>query len=74
MGLGNLALASMLADEVAILHAGHLMESGPVAQVFRTPTHAYTRALLAGRLDLDTPLQHRLPEIGPGYTVVTPRG
>ena len=70
----DIALASMLADEVAILHAGHLMESGPVAQVFRTPTHAYTRALLAARLDLDTPLQHRLPEIGPNFTVVTPNG
>ncbi len=70
----DIALASMLADEVAILHAGHLMESGPVAQVFRTPAHAYTRALLAARLDLDTPLQHRLPEIGPNFTVVTPHG
>jgi peptide/nickel transport system ATP-binding protein len=70
----DIALASMLADEVAILHAGYLMESGPVAQVFRTPAHAYTRALLAARLDLDTPLQHRLPEIGPGFTVVTPHG
>ncbi|MCX7379129.1 MAG: ABC transporter ATP-binding protein [Alphaproteobacteria bacterium] len=70
----DIALASMLADEVAILHAGRLMESGPVAQVFRTPAHAYTRALLAARLDLDTPLQHRLPEIGANFTVVTPHG
>ncbi len=70
----DIALASMLADEVAILHAGRLMESGPVSQVFRTPAHAYTRALLAARLDLDTPLQHRLPEIGPDFTVVIPNG
>jgi len=70
----DIALASMLADEVAVLHAGHLMESGPVAQVFRTPAHAYTRALLAARLDLDTKLQARLPEIGPNFTVVTPHG
>lgn len=70
----DIALASMLADEVAILHAGRLMESGPVAQVFRTPAHAYTRALLAARLDLDTPIQHRLPEIGPGFSIVVPNG
>ena len=68
----DIALASMLADEVAVLHAGQLMESGPVAQVFRTPAHAYTRALLAARLDLDTPLHRRLPEIGPGFSIVTP--
>ena len=70
----DIALASMLADEVAVLYAGALMESGPAAPLFRAPTHPYTRALLAARLDLDTPLAARLPEIGEGFTVVTPHG
>jgi len=68
----DIALAAMLADEVAVLHAGRLLEYGQVAQVLRAPAHAYTRALLAARLDLDTPLAARLPEIGPGFAVITP--
>ncbi len=70
----DIALASMLADEVAVLYAGALMEAGLVADVLRAPTHPYTRALLAARLDLDTPLATRLPEIGAGFTVVVPGG
>ena len=70
----DIALASMLADDVAVLHAGHLLESGPVARVLRAPAHAYTRALLAARLDLDTPLAARLPEIGPGFAILNPDG
>ncbi len=70
----DIALASMLADEVAVRHGGRLLEAGPVQQVFRTPAHAYTRALLATRLDLDTPLAARLPEIGPDFTVRVPNG
>jgi peptide/nickel transport system ATP-binding protein len=70
----DIALASMLADEVAVLYAGRLVETGPVTQVFRAPAHAYTRALLAARLDLDTPHAARLPEIGEGFAVVVPDG
>jgi len=70
----DIALASMLADEVAVLHGGRLLEWGAVRQVFRTPAHAYTRALLAARLDLDTKLAARLPEIGPDFTVMVPHG
>jgi peptide/nickel transport system ATP-binding protein len=67
----DIALAAMLADDIAVLHAGHLLESGPVASVLHAPAHAYTRALLAARLDLDTPRTARLPEIGPDFTIVT---
>jgi peptide/nickel transport system ATP-binding protein len=70
----DIALASMLGDEVAVLHNGRLMEAGPARQVFRAPAHAYTRALLAARLDLDTKPARRLPEIGPDFTVVVPHG
>ena len=70
----DIALASMLADDVAVLHGGRLMEWGPVQTVFRAPAHAYTRALLAARLDLDTPVAARLPEIGPDFSVTVPHG
>ncbi len=70
----DIALASMLADEVAVLYAGGLLETGVVGTVFRTPAHAYTRALLAARLDLDTPLRGRLPEIAADFSVVVPHG
>jgi peptide/nickel transport system ATP-binding protein len=61
----DIALASELADEVAVLRAGHLVEAGPASRVFAAPAHPYTKALLATRLDLDMPLGGRLPEIDP---------
>ena len=70
----DIALAAMLGDEVAILFDGRLMEAGPRHLVLRAPSHAYTRALLASRLDLDTPLGRRLPEIGAGFVVSVPNG
>ncbi|MCC6719005.1 MAG: ABC transporter ATP-binding protein [Acetobacteraceae bacterium] len=70
----DIALASMLGDEVAVLHGGRLMEAGPVAQVLRRPAHRYTAALLAARLDLDTRIGARLPEIGADFAVVVPHG
>ncbi len=70
----DIALASMLADEVAVLFDGRLLEAGPVGKVFGHPAHAYTRALLAARLDLDTPVGGRLPEIGEGFVVRVPGG
>jgi peptide/nickel transport system ATP-binding protein len=59
----DIALASGLADEVAVLLGGTMVEHGSIGSVFAEPTHAYTRALLATRLDLDTPISERLLEI-----------
>jgi peptide/nickel transport system ATP-binding protein len=35
------------ADRVAIMHAGHVVETGPTRAIFKTPKHPYTRALLS---------------------------
>jgi peptide/nickel transport system ATP-binding protein len=61
----DIALASEIADDVAVLHGGRLVETGPAGRVFSAPAHPYTRALLATRLDLDTAVGRRLPEIDP---------
>ena len=36
-----------IADRVAVMYRGAIVEQGPVRQVLRTPTHDYTRGLLA---------------------------
>jgi peptide/nickel transport system ATP-binding protein len=56
LGLGlvfvthNLALISTIANRVAVLNAGRIVEHGPVRQVLESPTDDYTRRLLS-----DTP-------------------
>jgi peptide/nickel transport system ATP-binding protein len=47
----SLGLVSELCDEVVVMYAGHVVESGPVARIFLAPAHPYTRALLACELD-----------------------
>lgn len=43
----DLALLSRIADRVAVMYAGRLVEFGPAADVYAEPRHPYTRALLA---------------------------
>jgi len=42
----DLAVARRIADRVAVMRAGVVVEHGPAAQVFDHPTDDYTRALL----------------------------
>jgi peptide/nickel transport system ATP-binding protein len=43
----DLAVIHQVAHRVGVLRAGHLVETGPVAEVFGRPTHEYTRTLVA---------------------------
>ncbi len=43
----NLAVVEYLADEVAVMYLGRIVEEGAVERVLRAPAHPYTRALLA---------------------------
>ncbi|UCU99048.1 ABC transporter ATP-binding protein [Acidovorax radicis] len=42
----DLGVIAELADQVAVMYAGKIVESGPVAQVLDNPAHPYTRGLL----------------------------
>ena len=42
----DLGLVAEHADRVAVMYAGTVVETGPVAEVFGKPNHPYTRALL----------------------------
>jgi peptide/nickel transport system ATP-binding protein len=43
----NLAVVDYIADRIAVMCAGRLVELAPTEQLFQKPVHPYTRALLA---------------------------
>ena len=43
----DLGVVAEMADRVAVMYGGRIVEEGPVADVFKTPAHPYTRGLLA---------------------------
>ncbi len=51
----NLGVVAQIADRVAVMYAGQIVEQGPVHAIFARPRHPYTEALFAAipRLDLD---------------------
>ena len=64
----DLAVVAEVARRVCVMYAGQVVEQGPVDQIFETPRHPYTEALLAA-----LPEHHRgtsrlatLPGIVPG--------
>ena len=57
----DLGVVARVADKVAVMYAGSVVESGPVRPVFNAPGHPYTRGLLScipvpGRTAPGTPL------------------
>jgi oligopeptide/dipeptide ABC transporter ATP-binding protein len=42
----NLGIVAKMCDQLAVMYAGRVVESGAVSQIFNAPTHPYTEALL----------------------------
>jgi oligopeptide/dipeptide ABC transporter ATP-binding protein len=42
----NLGIVAKMCDQLAVMYAGRVVESGPVSQIFNNPVHPYTEALL----------------------------
>jgi len=72
----NLAVVNYLADRIAVMCAGRLVEVAPADELFRNPRHPYTKALLAAvpdpnlsrKLDFDALMQGKAsdPSAWPG--------
>ena len=50
----DLAVVAQVADRVAVMRHGEIVEMGSVAQIFGDPQHAYTRSLLASSPNMTT--------------------
>jgi peptide/nickel transport system ATP-binding protein len=53
----DLDMAAAVAEQVAVMQRGRLVECGPTPEVFASPSHDYTKTLLkaaaeVGRLDV----------------------
>ncbi|MGV9675490.1 oligopeptide/dipeptide ABC transporter ATP-binding protein [Nocardia sp. NPDC003482] len=57
----DIGVAAEIADRVAVMYGGRLVEIGAVADVLAAPAHPYTAGLLGSRLDLTLPLGHPIP-------------
>jgi len=69
----DLGVVASIADRVAVIYAGSIVEDGPVADVFRRPNHPYTSGLLGSVPGLNRgrlrPIEGETPdlfEIEPG--------
>ena len=65
----DIALASDLADRIAVMYAGEIVEIGPSEDVLARPAHPYTQKLLAAipRLRSDDPIEF-IPGAPPDLT------
>jgi peptide/nickel transport system ATP-binding protein len=43
----DLAVVRQVADRIAVMYLGTIVEEGPAAQVYQSPAHPYTKALLS---------------------------
>jgi oligopeptide/dipeptide ABC transporter ATP-binding protein len=59
----NLGIVAKMCDAVAVMYAGHVVEAGPIRDIFNKPAHPYTRALLDSVPRLTDDTQGRLPAI-----------
>ncbi len=50
----DLGVVANVADRVAVMYAGKIVETGTVDEIFYNPQHPYTWSLLASMPDLDT--------------------
>jgi peptide/nickel transport system ATP-binding protein len=63
----DLGVVAQVADRVAVMYAGRVVEEGPVREVLQSPRHPYTQGLLAASPTLErgklTPIPGTVPQL-----------
>ncbi|MFI4956799.1 MAG: dipeptide ABC transporter ATP-binding protein [Gammaproteobacteria bacterium] len=60
----NIALVGYLADRVAVMYLGKIVERGPVKAILESPKHPYTQALLASVPEIGKKLSAQSSAVG----------
>ncbi|WP_459618055.1 ABC transporter ATP-binding protein [Bordetella sp. 2513F-2] len=66
--LHDLALATQVADDVAVMYAGQIVERGPARRVLNDPIHPYTRGLRASAIDFGAERLHPIAGVVPSLS------
>ncbi|CAB3737970.1 Oligopeptide transport ATP-binding protein OppD [Achromobacter deleyi] len=68
----NLGVVAQIADRVAVMYAGEVVETADVQTLFARPTHPYTEALLRAmpRVDADSQVLESIPGGVPAITAM----
>ena len=59
----DLGVVAELADRVAVMYSGRVVETGPATRIYNATRHPYTSGLLRSIPRLDRPVEDLLPEI-----------
>ena len=63
----DLGVVAQVADRVAVMYAGRIIEEGPTLEVLQSPRHPYTKGLLAASPTLErgklTPIPGTVPQL-----------
>jgi peptide/nickel transport system ATP-binding protein len=72
----DLGVVAEIADEIAVMYAGRIVERGTDEQIFSSPQHPYTWGLLKSIPRLDTPREEELVPISgrPPSLILRPSG
>jgi peptide/nickel transport system ATP-binding protein len=65
----DLAVAAQIADEIAVMYGGEIVETGRAAEVLSRPRHPYTLGLLASTPDHALPRERAVMAAMPGRQV-----
>jgi peptide/nickel transport system ATP-binding protein len=68
----DIAVVADVCDDIAVMYAGQLVEYGRREEVFDTPVHPYTKALLASYLTLDGDVAQPMPYAGETPNLIRP--
>jgi oligopeptide/dipeptide ABC transporter ATP-binding protein len=68
----DLGVVAQVADRVAVMYAGRVVEEGPARDVLQKPSHPYTKGLLAASPTLERGRLTPIPGVVPQLTALPP--